>query len=56
LYDKCQSLKQEKDILQNNLITILKQNNTLKESVSFEQLQIEQLIDEQNKTNEKVKT
>jgi len=56
LYDTCQNLKQEKDILQNNLIAILKQNNTLKESVSFEQLQIEQLIDEQNKTNEKVKT
>ncbi|ORX64539.1 hypothetical protein BCR32DRAFT_287045 [Anaeromyces robustus] len=56
LYDKYQNIKQEKEMLQNNLIAILKQNNTLKESVSFEQLQIEQLIDEQSKTNEKAKT
>ncbi|ORX56682.1 hypothetical protein BCR36DRAFT_395616 [Piromyces finnis] len=56
LYDTCQNLKQEKDMLQSKLIAILKQNNTLKESVSFEQLQIEQLIDEQNKTNDKLKT
>ncbi|KAG4091658.1 hypothetical protein H8356DRAFT_601272 [Neocallimastix lanati (nom. inval.)] len=56
LYEECQNLKQEKEALENNLIAIIKQNNTLKESVSFEQLQIEHLIDEQNKTNEKVKT